>query len=157
MTDCPLSKYDTELLFGYCLPSRETAKDVLLIVSEELNSKANFGKYFAEITECWETLAIMAGGTVVISIVYIFLLKWITKPLLYTSMFIILIMFILLGAWSWTKQFDYDAGSDDFMYAQIGAYVAWALSFLYLVFMCCCWNNISLGASIMEAASDFVS
>mmetsp|Transcript_14788 Transcript_14788/g.25160 ORF Transcript_14788/g.25160 Transcript_14788/m.25160 type:complete len:151 (+) Transcript_14788:590-1042(+) len=99
----------------------------------------------------------MAGGTIVISIIYIFLLKWITKPLLYTSMLLILAMFILLGAWSWMQKDEYDETSDDYKYAQVGAYVAWGISFVYLCFICCCWKNISLGASIMEAASDFVS
>mmetsp|Transcript_26249 Transcript_26249/g.40070 ORF Transcript_26249/g.40070 Transcript_26249/m.40070 type:complete len:175 (-) Transcript_26249:786-1310(-) len=99
----------------------------------------------------------MGGVTVVIAIVYIFLLKWITKPLLYTSMFIILIFFILLGAWSWMKKDDFDAETDDYKYAQVGAYVAWGLSVVYFFFICCCWTNISLGASIMEAASEFVS
>jgi len=35
--------------------------------------------------------------------------------------------------------------------------VSWALAFLYMCFMCCCWSNISLGATIMECASEFVS
>lgn len=122
-----------------------------------MNSKANFGKYFAELQECWRVLAGMCGGTIVISIIYIFLLKWITKPLLYISMVVILAMFVLLGGWSWMQKDKYDAESDDYMYAQVGAYVAWGISAVYLCFMCCCWSNISLGASIMEAASDFVS
>lgn len=50
----------------------------------------------------------MCGGTIVISIVYIFLLKWITKPLLYTSMLLILIGFVLLGGWCWMKKDEYD-------------------------------------------------
>lgn len=31
------------------------------------------------------------------------------------------------------------------------------LAVVYAVCVCCCWNNIALGASIMEAASEFVS
>jgi len=50
----------------------------------------------------------MAVATIVISIAYIFLLKWLTKPLLYTSMLIILIGFVLLGGWLWLKKADYD-------------------------------------------------
>ena len=34
--------------------------------------------------------------------------------------------------------------------------VGFGLAGLYACFMLCCWKNISLGASIMEAASDFV-
>jgi hypothetical protein len=50
----------------------------------------------------------MAGATFLISIIYIFLLKWITKPLLYISMVAILAAFLLLGMWAWIKKDDYD-------------------------------------------------
>lgn len=53
-------------------------------------------------------MAIMAGVTFIIAIIYIFLLKWITKPLLYISMVLILVMFILLGGWCWIKKGQYD-------------------------------------------------
>jgi nitrogen fixation-related uncharacterized protein len=43
------------------------------------------------------------------------------------------------------------------MYAQIGAFVSWGIGALYLCFMCCCFKQIALGASIMECASEFVS
>jgi hypothetical protein len=33
----------------------------------------------------------------------------------------------------------------------------WGIAALYLCFICCCWSNIALGASIMEAASAFVT
>jgi hypothetical protein len=55
-------------------------------------------------------MAIMGAVTVGIAALYIFLLRWITKPLLYVSMIIIQIMFILLGIWSWMKKDDF--GSD---------------------------------------------
>jgi len=101
----------------------------------------------------------MCGGTIVISIVYIFLLKWITKPLLYTSMLLILIGFILLGGWCWLKKDEYDQEiqADNYNTAMVGAIVAWSIGGIYLCFIICCWKNISLGASIMEAASTFVT
>jgi len=101
----------------------------------------------------------MAGATFLISIIYIFLLKWITKPLLYISMVAILAAFLLLGMWAWIKKDDYDPKleSENYNYAKAGAMVAWVFAGIYFFFICCCWNNISLGASIMEAASVFVS
>jgi hypothetical protein len=38
-----------------------------------------------------------------------------------------------------------------------GAFVSWGVAVLYAIFMCCCWKQISLGASVMKAASDFVA
>jgi len=101
----------------------------------------------------------MCIASVFITVIYVFLLKWITKPLLYVSMAIILICFILLGGWSWVKRSEYDPVKEkkNFDYATAGAAVAWAIAGIYFCFMCCCWKNISLGATIMEAASEFVS
>jgi len=104
-------------------------------------------------------MAIMCAITFLIAIIYIFLLRWITKPLLYSSMLIILIAFILLGGWCWIKKSEYDPVLEkkNSNYAMAGAIISWVIGLIYLCFMCCCWKNISLGASIMEASSAFVS
>jgi len=101
----------------------------------------------------------MCAATILIALIYVFILKWVVKPVLYFSMVCILAMFILFGAWSWMKRAEFDPTTQkkNYDYATAGAGVAWGLAFLYACFMCCCWNNISLGASIMEAASDFVT
>jgi hypothetical protein len=99
----------------------------------------------------------MSAVTIVISIIYVFLLKWITKPLLYVSMIIIFVAFALLGAYCYIHMGDYEKGSDNYKMTMAGAYVAWAIGICYMVCVCCCWKNISLGATIMECASDFVS
>jgi len=101
----------------------------------------------------------MCLASVVITVIYIWLLKIITKPLLYVSMVLILICFILLGGWSWMKRAEYDPikQKKNYDYATVGAGVSWAIAVIYFCFMCCCWKNISLGATIMEAASEFVS
>jgi hypothetical protein len=115
----------------------------------------------------------MCFGTILIAIIYIWLLKRIVKPILYISMLAILIGFILLGGFSWMKKAEYGAtmppnfnsttslpawkDEKNYNFATVGAGVSWAVAFLYACFICCCWKNISLGASIMEAASDFVA
>jgi len=38
-----------------------------------------------------------------------------------------------------------------------GDAVVWVITFIYMVVICCQWNNIRLGASVMEAAGTFVS
>ena len=49
----------------------------------------------------------MSGMTIVISIIYVFLLKWITKPLLYVSMFVIFVAFVLLGGYGYLHMEEY--------------------------------------------------
>lgn len=122
-----------------------------------MNQQSSFSTYFAELQVCWKAIAGMCAATIVISIIYIFLLKWITKPLLYISMLLILITFVLLGGYSFLHKDEYEKDSDNYKYALAGAIVSWTIAFAYAICICCCWKNISLGATIMETASEFVS
>jgi hypothetical protein len=90
---------------------------------------------------------------------YVFLLRWIVKPVLYVSMVLILAMFVLFGLWSMQKRQEYDpkTAKKNYDYATAGMGIGFGLAGVYFCFMLCCWKNISLGASIMEAASDFVA
>lgn len=154
------SAFPTKVQGGsVCLPTKEIGEEIFTKVMLELDKSTGFVKYVVELKDCWEILLGMAIATIFISIFYIFLLKWITKPLLYTSMLIILIGFILLGGWMWLKKADYDQElqKENYQYCFYGAIVSWVIGAVYLGFICCCWKNIALGASIMECASEFVA
>ena len=99
----------------------------------------------------------MSFVTILVSIAYIWLLKWITKPLLYTSMLIILLCFLVLAAYGYVVAQEYEPKSDDWNMAMAGAIISGVIGLAYLICICCCWKNISLGASIMECASEFVA
>jgi len=49
----------------------------------------------------------MAAMTFVVSAIYVFLLKWLTKPLLYISIVLILLGFGLLGVFLWQRKEEY--------------------------------------------------
>jgi hypothetical protein len=53
VTSCESMLYDTELLYGYCMPSRESAEKMLLKIEEEMNKESNFGKYVLDLQNCW--------------------------------------------------------------------------------------------------------
>lgn len=99
----------------------------------------------------------MSFVTILIAIAYVWLLKWITKPLLYCSIIIILICFLVLAAYGYVVAQDFPQESDDYKMAMAGSITCAVIGLLYLICVCCCWKNISLGASIMECASEFVA
>ena len=74
-----------------------------------MESNSAFASSVNDIQTCWKVILGMAAGTILIALLYVFLLKWIVKPVLYVSMVIILAMFILFGAWSFMKRSEYDA------------------------------------------------
>jgi len=100
--------FPTQAQGPLCLPTKEVGEELLNEILKRFDESTGAVKYLVELAECWEILIGMAVATIFIAIFYIFLLKWITKPLLYTSMLIILIGFVLLGGWLWLKKADYD-------------------------------------------------
>lgn len=173
--------YPSIISYSYCLPTDEFLKDVGGAFLDAMNKQNNFASYAAEIADAGIGLLYMALATFVISFIYIMLLRWITKPLLYVSLFVILLCFIGLGVFGWMKKEEYKEAedeaytkkneetgkdksewppieySDNYNYSMYGAIAAWVIGACYGLCVCCCWNNIALGASIMEAASEFVT
>lgn len=78
----------------------------------------------------------MSGGSLIITLIYIYLLRCITKPLLYVSLFLIFVAGILCGYWAFTKVEEYK-GTEHAQYALAGAITIWVITALYLCFICC--------------------
>lgn len=99
----------------------------------------------------------MCFVSLLVTVTYVCLLRWIAKPIIYGSLFAIFILGVLAGYYVYLKREDYEPGTANNRHAFGAAYAIWVITFIYTIFVCCQWNNIALGASIMEAASDFVS
>jgi len=105
---CPKNSiYGTTLLHGYCMPDKRSIKNIVEEFFSTTDSIGGFASFAHDMQECWQVLLGMAFATIFISLIYIFLLKWIVKPVLYVSMVLILILFVLIGAWSFAKRADY--------------------------------------------------
>lgn len=153
------ASYATFAQGQYCLPTKDEAYGFIKRLLSSLDKTTGFTKYVIELGVCWYVVLGMSFATFFISIAYIYLLKMFTKPLLYASMLTILLGFVLLGGWCWLKRSEYDpdAESKNYNYSQSGAISAWFVGFVYFILIACCWNNIKLGAAILEAASHFVT
>jgi len=62
-----------------------------------MNGNSGIANYIVEIKESWKAMTIMAFGAFIITIIYLMLLKWITKPILYISLFGIFLFGVLGG------------------------------------------------------------
>jgi hypothetical protein len=116
-----------------------------------------FGQYVSDIQESGKPLAIMTAVTFVISMLYIYLLKWFAKPILYISIVAILISGLVGGFYLFTLKDKYDAASNNYKYAMIGAIVTWSITGLYTFCILCQYSNIALGAGILAASSEYLS
>ena len=117
----------------------------------------DIGKYMGDLYTCWWLFLVMLGISTVISMIYLFLLRCIAKPLLYISFVLILVLVIAGGIYVFTyASNNYEDGDDTKLYMQICAYVLWGLAVVYFIILMCCCSRIRLAIAIQEAASDFV-
>jgi len=97
----------------------------------------------------WWVLLVAAGISLVASTVYLMLLKWIAKPMIYISMVLIFVLMVGGGFYVLYVGYNYESG-DHTRNVMIGmAILIWILCFIYLIAICCCWRSIQLAAAIM--------
>ena len=152
--------HDTDVLMGFCVPDLDTLRQKSEALFMQLYAQMDeqiggFVKYTADARECWKLILIMGACSIGYTIVYFFLLKWITKPILYLSLLLIFVFGAMVTAWCAHRANLYPYRSNDWNYSVAGACIAGILTFLYVVFLCCV--NIAVGADIMAAAGEFVA
>jgi len=91
----------------------------------------------------------------VLSLIYLYALRLIVKPLLYISFLLIMVLLVAGGVYLFISSDDYPEGDSTRDYMKYGSYVVFGLAALYLIILLCCCSRIKLGIGIMEAASDF--
>lgn len=110
-----------------------------------------------DLQETWRLILIMGIASFFVTIIYMFLLRWITKPILFVSLGLILLMGGLITGWCAMRMQKFPPESDDYKYSMAGAIVSGVVTLLYFIFLCCNCTNIKIGADIMSAAGEFVS
>jgi len=151
---CPTTVGDTSLLYTFCVPSVDSVEEVLKVLYK---GNQRFAQYVTDIKESAKPLLIMSAVTFVISIIYIYLLKFFAKPLLYISIVAILISGIIGGYYLWSLKDKWASTENNYKYAMIGAIVTWSITGLYLMCILCLYKDIALGAGIAVAASEYLS
>jgi hypothetical protein len=151
---CPITVGDTQKLYTFCVPSTNSAEEVMKTL---FKGNQQFAQYISDIQHSGKPLAIMAAVTFVISMLYIYLLKWFAKPLLYISIVAILISGVVGGFYLFSLKNKYESTSNNYKYSMIGAIVTWSITALYLLCIMCQYKNIALGAGILAASSEYLS
>ena len=155
-TICPIAGYDTKKLITYCVPEYDSAKEGVKELYNTLDEKYGFASHLQDLAAAWKPIVIMGCATIVVTLLYVWLLKYITKPFLYGSLLAVQVLLILAGYWLFKKRDEYPADSDNYKYTTGYAAAVWVVAGLFLIFICCQWKNIALGAAVMEAAAQFI-
>ena len=72
------------------MPESESIKQALLGTI----ANGDLGKYMGDLATCWWVFLVMAGISAVLGFIYLVLLRWIAKPILYLSFVLIVVLLI---------------------------------------------------------------
>ncbi|CDW74451.1 UNKNOWN [Stylonychia lemnae] len=152
-SSCPEADYESKRYIGrYCLPTNSTLKDSII----DKFASGNLARYFGDLGAAWYLFLIMAGISTTLCLIYLILLKWIAKPMIYISLVLIFLLLLGGGFYVFYLGVKYE-GKDHTRAVMIGmGIMLWIMCGLFLLAICCCWGAIRLAAAIMQAASDFV-
>ena len=137
----------------YCIPNTAAVQQALL----GYIGNGDLGKYMGDLVTCWWIFLVMAGISAVLGFIYLFLLRWLAKPILYISFVVIVISLIGGGFYAFFSYKYYALGDHTVEVMKGMGILLWILSGITVLILCCCWSRIQLGASIVQAASDFVA
>ena len=134
----PWNQYDTEDLMGFCMPTQEEMKTKGKAIYAAMSaSMGNMSRYLDDVTISWKIILVVGILSFFITLAYLYLLRWITKPILYISLFIVFIMGVLITVWCYNRAQLYPEGSDDRSYSYAAMVVSGIFTLVYTVFICC--------------------
>ena len=106
-------------------------------IMDSMNGNSSIANYIVEIKEAWKAMTVMIFGAFIITLIYMMLLKWITKPLLYCSLIAIGVFGVLGGLFLFIQKEEYPKESDSYYYMIGGAVAVWVITAIYMCIICC--------------------
>ena len=122
---------------GYCVPKMEESVEFATKIMDSMNGNSSIANYIVEIKEAWKAMTVMIFGAFIITLIYMMLLKWITKPLLYCSLIAIGVFGVLGGLFLFIQKEEYPKESDSYYYMIGGAVAVWVITAIYMCIICC--------------------
>lgn len=107
----------------------------------------------------WPVLLVGAGVALVLSYVYLFVMRCMGGAIVWFMIFLTEAALIIGGLYCWWIRNHKYTSQDQptFKYLAICSYVLWAIGGLIFLFMLCCCNAIKVGIAVMKATAHFVS
>ena len=120
-----------------------------------------FNRGFGEVEQSWLVILLSGLTCCVVSMIWIFLLRWIMKPLVYLCILLILALLILIGYLAMLMADDLEnvklpgdtATDDQIKLWRALQYGAWILAAMYIIVMAYLIKRIKIAIAIMREAS----
>lgn len=115
-----------------------------------------FSNYINDLQKAWYVMAIAIGVAVVVSIVFLLVLRCCAGVMIWICILGILGGLGAGGYWLMYTRLLYDPTSNTFKYMQYGAYAVWGVDGLFALIVLCCCSRIRLAVAVMKVTSSFM-
>jgi choline transporter-like protein 2/4/5 len=130
-------------------------------LSDNVGASAFFRRGFGEVDQSWLVILLSCLTCCAISLVWLFLLRWIMKPLVYLCVILIFALLIIVGYLAMLMADDLEgvklpgdtATNNQVKLWRALQYAAWILAAMYLVLMAYLFKRIKIAIAIMREAS----
>ena len=116
----------------------------------------------SDLISVWWLTLVAAGISFVLGFVYMFLLKWMARPIVYVSIVLIQLLLILCGLLCYYKaqemkeNMETEDDKKQQRYVEYFSYAVFIVSILYFIVMLCLCSRIRLAIAIFQVTSDFM-
>ena len=150
--------FNTKAVMGYCIPEWSEVKDLGTAIIEKFDEMAGgaMTRYVYDLYESWPVLLGMSFASLLITIMYLYILQCCIGPILYTSIFVVFICGIGFTAFSFMKWSEFPEGSNDKSTALAIGCIAGCITLIYTVCICCMWSAISIGIDVLKVTARFI-
>lgn len=89
---------------GFCLPTQDAMKDKAKDIYAAMSSSmGNMSRYVDDVSVSWKIILVCGVISFFITLIYLYLLRWITKPILYISLFLVFLFGALITFWCYKR------------------------------------------------------
>jgi len=110
-----------------------------------------------DIARTWPVLAVGSVTALIISYIYLFIIRCIGGLIIYLSILLIEAALIVGGWYTYQYRNEYEKDNDFYDYFTWGSYVIWGLAVVVLFAVCCCWGAIKLGIAVYKTTAQYVA
>lgn len=159
-------RYDTKKMYGFCVPDTDAENasalsDTMIKTMKRLFQDTvledKFTSYVADIAYCWRMILVCSVTAVLLSYLWLFIIKLIGGLIVWLSIIIIQISLLAGGFYVYSQADTYEEESDYKKWITYAAYGIWGLAAIFACCICCCWTSIKIGIAVYKTTAHYVS
>lgn len=119
------------------------------------NATTKVGQYLFDVYTAWRVLCIAGGLSVVLTMVFMVILRCFARLLTWLTIIAFIVLLALIGYFFYYK-YQNTADQSDALNYRILSIIFWCADGIFLLAICCMYDDIQLALTIIEAAAVFI-